>query len=47
MHIMSSPKTSIYMTECNRYAFKLLQRGRSYGISKPTGLKENLRTIGM
>lgn len=29
------------MTECNRYSFKLLQRGRSYGINKAAVLNEN------
>lgn len=41
MHIMSSPKTSIYTTECNRYSFKLLQRGRNSGINKVAVLNEN------
>lgn len=38
---MPSPKTSISMTECNHYSFKLLQRGRSYGINKAAVLNEN------
>lgn len=29
------------MTECNHYSFKLLPRGRSYGINKAAFVNEN------